>query len=369
MVAHNPLTPCGCARVRPALLLAALLLMAGCLDAGPGTLEDVEIVVPEGIIEGDSAQFSLLGSQPSGTKYYWEFGDGNGIVGAAPAHTYADEGTYAVRLTAVAPDGATGAATASVEIMHRNLPPTADAGHGLQVRVHEQLRFDGSNSSDPEGVLDWAWEFGDGVLGSGARPFHNYSAPGNYSVTLVVTDAENLTAIASTWAEVRLRSYSVAFSETTRTVTVPGYTVEGDMTEWLETLPYNVTSVTLRLEWSEDEDADLVGLFPDDFELRGNSALGARETARSTSGDLSVNFTVLDSIPVARELEGESGADIYAQLLAGGDFSAKGRGDWTLAVTCHNAPSIGVVFDLDDGNDWVLTLQYSYYFATVVELA
>ncbi|MAH17972.1 MAG: hypothetical protein CL960_05740 [Euryarchaeota archaeon] len=368
MVAHNPLTPCGCARVRPALLLAALLLAAGCLDAGPGTLEDVEIMVPEGVIEGDPAQFSLLGPQPSGTKYYWEFGDGNGIVGAAPAHTYAGEGTYAVRLTAVAPDGATGAASASVEILHRNLPPTADAGPGLAARVHEQLRFDGSNSSDPEGVLAWAWDFGDGALGSGARPFHNYSAPGNYSVTLVVTDAEGLNATASTWAEVRLRNYSIGFTETTRTVNVPGYTAEGDMTEWLETLPYNVTSVTLRLEWSEDEAADALGLFPDDFELRGNSAWGARETARSTSGDLSVNFTVLDSIPAAREIEGESGADVYAQLLAGGDFSAKGRGDWTLAVTCHNAPSVGLILDLDGGNDWVLTLQYSYYFATVVEL-
>ncbi|MEE1544438.1 MAG: hypothetical protein V1267_07400, partial [Alphaproteobacteria bacterium] len=115
--------------------------------------------------------------------------------------------------------------------------------------------------------------------------------------------------------------------------------------------------------------ADALGLFPDDFELRGDSAWGARETARSTSGDLSVNFTVLDSVPAAREMEGESGADIYAQLLAGGDFSGKGGGDWTLAVTCHNAPSIGLVFDLDNGNDWVLTLQYSYYFATVVELA
>ena len=37
-------------------------------------------------------------------------------------------------------------------------------------------------------------------------------------------------------------------------------------------------------------DADLAGLFPDDFELRGASAWGARETARSTSGDLSVKI-------------------------------------------------------------------------------
>ena len=355
--------------MRPLLLLTALLLVAGCLDAGPGRLEGVSIAAPEGVIEGDPAQFSASGLQPAGARYYWEFGDGSGVVGQAVTHIYTDEGIYSVQLTVVAPDGAAGSASVTVEILHRNEPPTANAGPGQEARVREQLRFDGSNSSDPEGGLDWTWNFGDGVVGEGARPFHNYSAPGNYSVTLVVTDAENLTATASTWAEVRLRSYSVAFSETTRTVTVPGYTVEGDMTEWLETLPYNVTSVTLRLEWSEDEDADLAGLFPDDFELRGNSALDARETARSTSGDLSVNFTVLDSIPVARELEGESGADIYAQLLAGGDFSAKGRGDWTLAVTCHNAPSIGVVFDLDDGNDWVLTLQYSYYFATVVELA
>ena len=118
-----------------------------------------------------------------------------------------------------------------------------------------------------------------------------------------------------------------------------------------------------------------VNLAPDVTSLSGRTytfqvqATASDGVETATSGDLSVNFTVLDSIPVARELEGESGADIYAQLLVGGDFSAKGRGDWTLAVTCHNAPSIGVVFDLDDGNDWVLTLQYSYYFATVVELA
>ena len=48
-------------------------------------------------------------------------------------------------------------------------------------------------------MVRWAWNFGD--PGSGAddsstlqRPSHRYAAPGTYTVTLTVTDANGLTA-------------------------------------------------------------------------------------------------------------------------------------------------------------------------------
>ncbi len=46
--------------------------------------------MPEGVIAGDPAQLSLPGSQPAGTKYYWEFGDGMTESGAVIEHVYAE---------------------------------------------------------------------------------------------------------------------------------------------------------------------------------------------------------------------------------------------------------------------------------------
>ncbi|WP_394147541.1 PKD domain-containing protein [Shewanella atlantica] len=53
--------------------------------------------------------------------------------------------------------------------------------------------FDGSASSDDIGITSYNWDFGDGNLASGVSPSHEYLAPGEYSVTLTVTDTDNLT--------------------------------------------------------------------------------------------------------------------------------------------------------------------------------
>ena len=61
--------------------------------------------------------------------------------------------------------------------------------------------FDGSSSSDDQGISSYQWAFGDGTSSAVASPYasHNYSQKGNYSVTVVLTvsDAAGLKTSSS----------------------------------------------------------------------------------------------------------------------------------------------------------------------------
>jgi hypothetical protein len=58
--------------------------------------------------------------------------------------------------------------------------------------------FDGTASTDSDGSLvSYAWDFGDGSIGSGATASHAYSRPGSYTVSLIVTDNAGRTGSGS----------------------------------------------------------------------------------------------------------------------------------------------------------------------------
>jgi PKD repeat protein len=55
--------------------------------------------------------------------------------------------------------------------------------------------FDASTSDDTEGsIVDYSWDFGDGSSGNNVTTSHTYTQPGEYTVTLTVTDNEDNTA-------------------------------------------------------------------------------------------------------------------------------------------------------------------------------
>lgn len=49
--------------------------------------------------------------------------------------------------------------------------------------------FDGTSSTDDNGVTQYQWNFGDGSVATGANASHSYGAAGSYSVTLTVNDS------------------------------------------------------------------------------------------------------------------------------------------------------------------------------------
>jgi thiol-disulfide isomerase/thioredoxin len=58
--------------------------------------------------------------------------------------------------------------------------------------------FDASVSYDADGtIMTYQWQFGDGTTGSGATKAHTYPSVSSYTVTLVVTDNEGASRLAS----------------------------------------------------------------------------------------------------------------------------------------------------------------------------
>ncbi|MGW7658679.1 PQQ-dependent sugar dehydrogenase [Streptomyces sp. NPDC054756] len=60
------------------------------------------------------------------------------------------------------------------------------------------VSFSSAGSSDPDGdSLSYAWTFGDGATSTAANPSHTYTAEGQYTATLKVTDSTGRSATAS----------------------------------------------------------------------------------------------------------------------------------------------------------------------------
>ena len=197
-------------------------------------------------------------------------------------------------------------------------------------------------------------------------------------MTLVVSDSGNLSSSDQTWVLVSIRTFSVAFTE--HTVTIPdllGYTEEQDATIEQHAYPYNLTGVSYNLQWVEDEELDAnndIIDFPDNFTLHVQTNYLLNKTISGTSGEFSLNFDALSTLPTNVVMSMESALEVSDYLFQNGYTSAKGQGNWLTTITCNDAPSItdptGLIdlMDNDQGNDWYLSVEYNYYSATITEI-
>ena len=154
---------------------------------------------------GEPVSFTATGTDPDNdpVTFTWDFGSGP-VVGQTATHTYATAGTYQASLTIADDHGATTNVAAGVTIVpavQPNRPPVAHAGGPYSADVGQEIAFNGTGSTDPDGdPLIYSWTFGDGATGTGASPGHIFVAAGTYTVTLTVEDGRGGANSASTQA-------------------------------------------------------------------------------------------------------------------------------------------------------------------------
>jgi PKD repeat protein len=170
------------------ILAAALAVAAPAAQATPS----VSLQVSAGTVRvGQDVGFTATASTDDGaaiSSVTWTFGDGATGSGASVSHSYGATGTYTVTVTATDANGLTATDSGSVRVVGN---PAAAFSFAPNVpNIGDAVAFDGSGSSDPGGAISsYAWNFGDGSTGSGARPSHGYATSGDKTVTLTITAA------------------------------------------------------------------------------------------------------------------------------------------------------------------------------------
>ncbi|MEL6976370.1 MAG: PKD domain-containing protein, partial [Bacteroidota bacterium] len=169
-------------------------------------------VINTDVTQGDSPlQVSFTGdastdSDGSIVSYAWDFGDGNSSTEANPTHIYQQTGIFTAMLTVTDNDGATDSETVEITV---NVPPNESPFAVIQAQPIRgvaplTVSFDGSNSSDDNGISTYAWSFGDADSSTANTPqtSFEYAEVGSYTITLEVTDGEGATGTTQVAVEV-----------------------------------------------------------------------------------------------------------------------------------------------------------------------
>jgi PKD repeat protein len=151
-------------------------------------------------IEDSSISFNGTNSSDpdnDSLTFSWDFGDGSTGSGPTPTHAYSWGDTFTVTLTVSDGNGGINTATSMVTITEVNDTPIVDAGGPYTETVNNAITFDGSGSFDPDNqdeteindqTLNYSWDFGDMLTGSGVITTHSYTSTGDFTVSLVVSD-------------------------------------------------------------------------------------------------------------------------------------------------------------------------------------
>jgi choice-of-anchor A domain-containing protein len=146
-------------------------------------------------VGGNIFHFTNTSSGSAVLSYTWDFGDGTISSMANPLKTYADSGTYTVKLITEA----LGGKDSAIQIITVN---AATAGFTLTDTVQNILGNQFAFNTDSLPGYQYNWTFGDGTTAAVSSPVKVYAAAGNYVVKQHATSPLGCKDSVSVWVTV-----------------------------------------------------------------------------------------------------------------------------------------------------------------------
>lgn len=165
----------------------------------------VKPVGPTLVEAGTVYLYNSSAVDPDGDQVRLRFDWGDGSLSAwselvasntsvSASHAWVNISNYPIRVIAQDASGLNSSWSETLTVMisqfgSEGFPPVVSFHVPVNASVNHSMVFDASGSYDPDGaIVSYVWDFGDGVTGVGAVLVHTYQSPGEYTVTLTVTD-------------------------------------------------------------------------------------------------------------------------------------------------------------------------------------
>lgn len=206
VAANNAATEFMPDRLGEYLLVLEVTDEQGASDSSEVLITVVENLAPAAIINVDQttgmAPLSVIfnataSNDPEGDNlsFTWEFDDAgsssNEAAGEEVVHRFDVPGVYHVLLTATDDYANTDQATVDIVVEAANTPASLDISADISQGGAPLLVQFYANAVDPDSdALTFHWDFDDGTNSAEENPTHVFTEPGNYNVTLTVSDGQ-----------------------------------------------------------------------------------------------------------------------------------------------------------------------------------
>ncbi len=134
---------------------------------------------------GNATQLTATITAGSGVIYEWDFGDGSMGSGAAVSHVYSGVGVYTAVVTASNSLNMMTATTVVVVVDEAIVGLVVSSNSPVLLGEAAMLTATVSAGTN----VSYAWDFGDGSMGSGAVVSHTYGMTGSFMVTVTATNS------------------------------------------------------------------------------------------------------------------------------------------------------------------------------------
>ncbi len=260
-------------------------------------------------------------------------------------HTFVQPGYYIVKLNVTDDAGNYDTDIANVTV-NDVTGPTADAGEDKTVDEDTVVSFDGSNSSDNVGIVNYTWKI-EGTKYYGITVDHTFAHPGEYMVELNVSDDAGNYAIDT--AKITVEDVTAPTADAGEDKTVEEDTVVtfdgSDSTDNV-----GIANYTWSVEGKEyhGETLELTFDHPETYSVK----LKVTDKAGNFDKDI-VNVTVLDVTAPEADAGMDRTVDEDEQVTFNGSASSDNKGivdyKWTIQGSKYRSKIVEYTFD-EPGN-------------------
>ncbi|MGB1388236.1 MAG: PKD domain-containing protein [Paracoccaceae bacterium] len=208
----------------------------------------VGLKAPGPICPGEPTPWSV--DVADGTAVDWAFGDGKMLSGASVSHAFDRPGLYPVLVQMNDGRGLSNSRLSEEVYVRINSAPTALAGPDRIICPGEAVTFDAGSSGDLDGELvEYVWEFSDGVVLEGKVVDRVFADPADMRVRLTVRDDSGAAQCSTGTDDARILVNSAPIVDAGPDITVP---VGGahDVVRFDATSASDADGQGLRISWN-----------------------------------------------------------------------------------------------------------------------